>query len=97
MVVSITPVTRKTRVRFADGEDAIYFWDLGNTVASESTLRSTGTLLSWVRVPPPARKPETTLLWTGYKNQTMLKVLWVQSCDDTSRNVCLGSGLLSRF
>ncbi|GFO14956.1 hypothetical protein PoB_004146100 [Plakobranchus ocellatus] len=46
---------------------------VGGTVASESALRSAGTLLSRVRAPPPApwpdggpEKPEITLLWTGY-------------------------------
>ncbi|GFN90512.1 hypothetical protein PoB_001701800 [Plakobranchus ocellatus] len=29
-------------------------WGVGGTVASESALRSTGTLLPWVRAPPPA-------------------------------------------
>ncbi|GFO49101.1 hypothetical protein PoB_007560600 [Plakobranchus ocellatus] len=31
---------------------------VGGTVASESTLRSAGTLLSWVRAPPPAPWPD---------------------------------------
>ncbi|GFO00121.1 hypothetical protein PoB_002662600 [Plakobranchus ocellatus] len=45
-------------------------WGVDGTVASESALRSAGTLLSRVRAPPsvpkPNGKPEITLLWTGY-------------------------------
>ncbi|GFO18614.1 hypothetical protein PoB_004511900 [Plakobranchus ocellatus] len=33
-------------------------WDVGGTVASESALRSTGTLLSRVRAQPPAPWPD---------------------------------------
>ncbi|GFN99483.1 hypothetical protein PoB_002598900 [Plakobranchus ocellatus] len=33
-------------------------WDIGSIVASESALKSAGTLLSWVRAPPPACWPD---------------------------------------
>ncbi|GFO20263.1 hypothetical protein PoB_004676800 [Plakobranchus ocellatus] len=35
-------------------------WGVGGTVASESALRSAGTLLSRFRVPPPAPWPDVT-------------------------------------
>ncbi|GFO22184.1 hypothetical protein PoB_004868900 [Plakobranchus ocellatus] len=52
-------------------------------MASESALKSAGTLLSRVRAPPPAPdlteglKPEITLLWTGniQKTQTLRDVV----------------------
>ncbi|GFO12074.1 hypothetical protein PoB_003857900 [Plakobranchus ocellatus] len=42
---------------------------VGRTVASESTLKSAGTLLSRVRAlhrRPGLMEPEITMLWTGY-------------------------------
>ncbi|GFN88783.1 hypothetical protein PoB_001528900 [Plakobranchus ocellatus] len=38
-------------------ENPLNQWGVGGTVASESALRSAGTLLSRVRAPPPASWP----------------------------------------
>ncbi|GFN75220.1 hypothetical protein PoB_000172600 [Plakobranchus ocellatus] len=36
----------------------MYLWGVGGTVASKSTLRSAGILLSRVQAPPPAPRPD---------------------------------------
>ncbi|GFN81515.1 hypothetical protein PoB_000802100 [Plakobranchus ocellatus] len=45
------------RTRRHEGE--IPSGSIGGIVASESALSSAGTLLSWVRAPPPAPRPES--------------------------------------
>ncbi|GFN99378.1 hypothetical protein PoB_002588400 [Plakobranchus ocellatus] len=47
-------------------------WDVGGSEASESTLRSAGTLLSRFRAPPPALRPDGVKFLASYDGQVRL-------------------------
>ncbi|GFO20027.1 hypothetical protein PoB_004653200 [Plakobranchus ocellatus] len=55
-VVYFTNKSILVRNRINGGPDS--FGGVDGTVASESALRSAGTLLSWVRAPPSAPRPD---------------------------------------